>query len=150
MQVMAGPFFEFKAPVGVKLWDLGKEKNWGALEASLEVLTAQDAVIRSPVDDDKLAEIRRDFDGSKGPTAYGILHQLSHWGDNADLLKKILSIGVNPDLEGEDLWRPSHLCGAYGRVELMKVLLLCRPDMAAKNGNGQTPLQAAAVVQVSL
>jgi hypothetical protein len=62
----------------------------------------------------------------------------------AEILKLILEIGVDPDVPAKKHgFRPSHTCASFGHVDLVPVIFACRPQMEAHNCNGDTPLQAA-------
>jgi hypothetical protein len=51
-------------------------------------------------------------------------------------LKRVLSIGVNPDVPGADGNRPCHLACELGLLSIYKAIVLCRPDMDAENKDG--------------
>jgi hypothetical protein len=62
------------------------------------------------------------------------------------LLKNVLALGIDPELENDEGDRPSHVAGECGLVEMATVLGMCRVDMSAKNRDRLTPIDVAKAV----
>ena len=96
--------------------------------------------------DSFIDNIRERLEGIRSFAGLGVVHTMvgSQGEDGAVLLRRILSMGVNPDLPDEDDMHPSHLAGLYAKPQCALVIAACRPNLKAVNFRGETPLQQAA------
>ncbi len=84
-------------------------------------------------------------DGSRHSDGSGLVSLLVNYSpDSVELLKSLLSIGVDPDQPNNDGNRPSHFCAYYASLPAAACIFMCRPDMAAQ-GQYDSPLEAANV-----
>jgi hypothetical protein len=87
---------------------------------------------------------RKLFDASVDEWGTGALRSLVRSNSQQkENLEGLLSAGVDPDVPDLRSFRSSHACASKGSREAAGAIFLCRPDMAAKNCNNDTPLMAA-------
>jgi hypothetical protein len=58
-------------------------------------------------------------------------------------IELFLSAGVHPDMPDSQEDRLTHWCALKGWREAAGAIVLCRPDMAARNDENETPLMVA-------
>jgi hypothetical protein len=134
-------------------YKLGIPKNWDSLKKILEPVTNPDFSVTSLKQRLFVDRVRGLFDATVNSSGQNALrHVISSFaydyqqqGGEEEVLKMVLSAGLNPDLADKDDWRPSHICGSHGLIHSVNVLFPCRVDMTAKNSNSKTPLEAAQV-----
>ena len=140
------------ATMGEDLWKLGRRPNWERLQRILAAILARESFFVGDDDSQQLVDhVRRRFDLSRESDGNSIVTRilLQDSGTNeqrekmAEVMKAVLSAGINPDLPATNGWRPSHVVGSFALLELVPVLFTCRPDMSAVNNNRDTPLGAA-------
>ena len=136
----------FDRPAGLPLYRLGKPRNHEKLKSSIAPFLCSNFAVNSPGVEIFLADVRRMFDESFGTFGQGIVYKFVFAGDDAQLVEQLLSLGIHPDLTDSRGWRPLHYCAAYGRPGIAETILTCRPDLAARNGVGDTPIEAASTV----
>ena len=134
------------------LWTLKDANKWDTLSRILHPVTNDDFCVKDVVSRLLVGDGRKKFDQSVGDSQRGLVYWILFdsseklsWSDvkRIEILKQVLSAGLNPDLPEANGWRPSHYCGSQALVHLTPMIFFCRPDMQAKNVNGHTPLQAA-------
>jgi hypothetical protein len=130
------------------LWELGWEENWKELKRILGPVTGDNFAVTELKHRLLIDDIRRRFDSSKDMDGYTILSKIlltnaSDYIKMTEVAALVLTAGVHPDLPNTKGWRPAHLVGHGARVELVSTIFACRPDMAARNINKDTPSMAA-------
>lgn len=59
--------------------------------------------------------------------------------DGLPVLRRVLALGVNPDVETAFRERPSHVVSQKGNLQYAEALSLCRPDVKAVTASNSTP-----------
>ncbi len=135
------------APFSEKtLHEAGEQINWAHLEKILHPITNCSFAVEDVISQHLVDTARTLFDASagssrRGATLWNLVLCRPKRKENIELL---LSAGVNPDTpDDQNKYRLSHTCAAYGWREAAGAIFMCRPDMAARNSNNDTPLMAA-------
>lgn len=132
-------------PKGVKTWQLGYEKHLKHLDCALNEAQVDSLYATSPSSEDHIRSLRESVDASRSAHGVGLVHTLASSCDakNEQLivvrLQRLLSLGVNPDLASSYPRRPSHIAARNHLALFFKAIWLCRPETAAKDGQGKTP-----------
>jgi hypothetical protein len=128
------------------LYEAGMSGNEEKLEMILEQFAPERFAVLSIEDQVFLDKSRAVVDASKDSGGYGLVWKVLFGSrDCTILLRKLLSVGVDPDLPDKRGIRPSHACGHLSFRLAAECLFLCRPDMKARDLYGNSPLQAANV-----
>ena len=126
------------------LFRAGNSDEWPRLRKIVRLLANDSFAVTNPETQLMLDKTRKLFDESVDDHGQNcFLHLLDSSSDKPRRLELLLSLGVDPDRPDDCGFRPSHLCASQGLVKSAHVVFMCRPDMAARDGNGHTPLEAA-------
>lgn len=130
-------------------WKLGCKNNWAKLKERLDYMEDGHIYVTTKTGKEELDRIRTEIDESKSSgNQRGLIHNIVQYGssdENAELLKRVLALGLNPDQAQPSGYRPSHMCSDLGRVEHAKVLSSCRPNVNARYYRGHTPQRLAEI-----
>jgi hypothetical protein len=124
----------FNPPPSRHLWELGSKEFWPelkkltcsfAFDSQKEGFSVTDATSRELIDG-----IRKAFDGSRSSNGdVGVLHKMmSFWcaEEDLDLLKRVLSLGLDPD-RGDSLgWTPASHCVKSNKYKSLTLLFKLR------------------------
>ncbi|CAG0914253.1 unnamed protein product [Notodromas monacha] len=108
------------------LWMLGRRDNWPRLREIIRPLSAlrdnskeEDGFfVTSAAKQALIDDLRMRMDSSKdADTGMNLVYETVSFngGDDGELLKLILSIGLDPDVAKKYSWRPLHVCASYAR-----------------------------------
>ncbi len=134
------------APFNEKtLHEAGESWNWTDLKKILDPITKSSFAVEDLVSQHLVDTAHKLFDESadefgRGATLGILVNSRAKETEHIELL---LSAGVHPDTPDDEQDRLSHLCGSNGWREAAGAIVLCRPDMAARNDKNETPLMAA-------
>ena len=139
-----------KLPSGTKLWKRGLVRNWRKLDEMLDRMFIDRLYVTDTTQhaNEHLSNTACEIDSSRGSDGHGLISVLVKSCANRESealvrIKRLLAIGVDPDLPGKDGNRPSHLACELGLPDVYKAILLCRPNVHAVNREGHNPVQCA-------
>lgn len=143
------PSFEIPAPFdATTVYALGRRENWAKLKQLLAPVATGFYVTDRSSQTWLDSVVRARFDAAKDPdTGMCAVYEMVsfHGGDDREMMELVLACGLSPDVAKKHSWRPLHICGSYARAEAARALLLCRPDLRARNHHGRTTLGVARV-----
>ena len=125
------------------LYNAGKPEHWFILKRVLKPL--DDLYVTTSEQLIFLDKTRNLFDASVDCSGAGpVFIAVHHSYDSTNMLKALLSAGLDPDMQCKDaVCRPSHACCKLGLLGAARCIFLCRPDLQAKNADSCTPLMVA-------
>ncbi len=130
------------------VWSLGRRKNWDKLKQLIEDAHLELFFVASDSDREHLAMMCRALEAKDEEKGTNLVESLitssaGHEDEAKELLKRLFSIGVDPEVEGVARARASHTVGGMGLVEVAEMLAMCRVDPTARDSSGCSPVVVA-------
>ena len=118
-------------PHGKHFWELGLEANWPHINHHI-LKKYENVAVVDQSSESKLAHLSEEIDTSISPNdktnmVYKLVSDVTA-DRSCSLLKRVLGLGVRPDVPNSLSWHPIEAAVRAGNMKCAHALALCRPE----------------------